>query len=87
VGPRAGLDMVKVTSLGFNLAPRHEGVLGELRYSSTHSFTSALDVEEKNSQPPVGNRTPIIQPVATGYSYGFLCISKLIEITSYTLTH
>jgi hypothetical protein len=24
-------------------APRHEGVLGEWRYSSTHSFTSALD--------------------------------------------
>jgi hypothetical protein len=26
-----------------NLAPRHEGVLGEWRYSSSHSFTSALD--------------------------------------------
>jgi hypothetical protein len=24
-------------------APRHEGVLGEWRYSYTHSFTSALD--------------------------------------------
>jgi hypothetical protein len=35
---------VKVTlSLCFNWAPRHEGVLGEWRYSSTHSLTSALD--------------------------------------------
>jgi hypothetical protein len=30
-------------SLCFNWAPRHEGVLGEWRYSSTHSLTSALD--------------------------------------------
>jgi hypothetical protein len=27
----------------FNWAPRHEGVLGEWRYSSTHSLTLALD--------------------------------------------
>jgi hypothetical protein len=30
-------------SLCFNWAPRHEGVLGEWRYSSTHPLTSALD--------------------------------------------
>jgi hypothetical protein len=30
-------------SLCFNWAPCHEGVLGEWRYSSTHSSTSALD--------------------------------------------
>jgi hypothetical protein len=30
-------------SLCFNWAPRHEGELGEWRYSSTHSLTSALD--------------------------------------------
>jgi hypothetical protein len=29
-------------SLRFSWAPRHEGVLGEWRYSSTHSLTSAL---------------------------------------------
>jgi hypothetical protein len=29
--------------LCFNWAPRHEGVLGEWRYSSIHSLTSALD--------------------------------------------
>jgi hypothetical protein len=30
-------------SLCFNWAPRHEGVLGEWRYISTHSLTSVLD--------------------------------------------
>jgi hypothetical protein len=30
-------------SLCFSWAPRHEGVLGEWRYSSSHSLTSALD--------------------------------------------
>jgi hypothetical protein len=30
-------------SLCFNWAPRHGGVLGEWRYSSTHSLTSALN--------------------------------------------
>jgi hypothetical protein len=32
-----------VPVLFFNWASRHEGVLGEWRYSSTHSLTSALD--------------------------------------------
>jgi hypothetical protein len=27
----------------FNWAPRHEGLLGEWRYSSTHFLTSAID--------------------------------------------
>jgi hypothetical protein len=35
-------------SLCFNWAPRHEGVLREWSYSSTHSLTSALDGGEKN---------------------------------------
>jgi len=30
-------------SLCFNWAPCHKGILGEWRYSSTHSLTSALD--------------------------------------------
>jgi hypothetical protein len=35
---------VKVVPVLFlNLAPRHEGVLGEWRYRSTHSLTLALD--------------------------------------------
>jgi hypothetical protein len=42
VGPRVGLGAVEL-SLCFNWAPRHGGVLGEWRYSSAHSLTSALD--------------------------------------------
>jgi cation transport regulator ChaC len=36
-----GKGKVKL-SLCFIWAPRHEGVLGEWRYSATHSLTSAL---------------------------------------------
>jgi hypothetical protein len=44
-------------SLCFNRAPRHEGVLGEWRYSSTHSLTSALDGGEWSASRP-GRFTP-----------------------------
>jgi hypothetical protein len=44
---------IKVTlSLCFNWAPRHEGLLGEWRYSSTHSLTSALDGGEWSASRP-----------------------------------
>jgi hypothetical protein len=33
----------KVVPVFFNSAPRHEGVLEEWKYNSTHSLTSALD--------------------------------------------
>jgi hypothetical protein len=46
-----------VPVLLFNLALRHEGVLGELRYSSTHSLTSALDGSEWSASGP-GRFTP-----------------------------
>jgi hypothetical protein len=39
-------------SLCFNRAPRHEDVLGEWRYSSTHSLTSALDGREWSASRP-----------------------------------
>jgi hypothetical protein len=39
-------------SLCFNSAPRHDGVLGEWRYSSTHSLTSALDGGEWSASRP-----------------------------------
>jgi hypothetical protein len=39
-------------SLCFNWAPRHEDVLGEWRYSSTHSLTSALDGGEWSASRP-----------------------------------
>jgi hypothetical protein len=39
------IQMIKVKSLcfSFDRAPRHEGVLGEWMYSSTHPLTLALD--------------------------------------------
>jgi hypothetical protein len=40
-------------SLCFNCAPRHEGVLEEWRYSSTHSLTSELDGGEWSASRPV----------------------------------
>jgi hypothetical protein len=46
-------DLVKVKlSLCFNWAPLHEDVLGEWRYSSTHSLTSALDGGEWSALRP-----------------------------------
>jgi hypothetical protein len=44
-------------SLCFNWAPRHEGVLGESRYSSTHTLTSAPDGGEWSALRP-GRFTP-----------------------------
>jgi hypothetical protein len=49
-------------SLCFNWAPRHEGVLGEWRYSSTHSLTSALDGGEWSASRP-GHFTPGKEPL------------------------
>jgi hypothetical protein len=43
--------------LCFKWAPRHEGVLGERRYSSTHSWTSTLDGGEWSASRP-GRFTP-----------------------------
>jgi hypothetical protein len=43
--------------LCFNWAPRHEGVLGEWKYSSTHSLTSVLDGSERSTLHP-GRLTP-----------------------------
>jgi hypothetical protein len=39
-------------SLCFNWAPCHEGVLGEWRYSTTHSSTLALDGDEWSATCP-----------------------------------
>jgi hypothetical protein len=41
-----------------NKAPRHEGVLGQWRYSSTHSSTSVLDGGEWSASRP-GRPTPM----------------------------
>jgi hypothetical protein len=60
VGHHIFLYKVKVKvklSLCFNRAPRHEGVLGEWRYSSMHSLSSALDGREWSALRP-GRFTP-----------------------------
>jgi hypothetical protein len=43
--------------ISFNSVPRHEGVLGKWRYSSTHSLISALDGREWSASRP-GRFTP-----------------------------
>jgi hypothetical protein len=52
-----GLGPLAYSDSEFNWAPRHEGVLGEWRYRSTHSLTSALDGGEWSASRP-GRFTP-----------------------------
>jgi hypothetical protein len=59
-GEKCGDPRIKVKvklSLCFNWAPSHESVLGEWRYSSTHSLTSAIDGGEWSAWRP-GRFTP-----------------------------
>jgi hypothetical protein len=64
---RTRIGNVKVKlSLCFNRAPRHEGVLGEWRRSSTHSLTSALDGGEWSAPCPC-RFTPRERAPATHY--------------------
>jgi hypothetical protein len=53
----------KKLSLCFKRAPRYEGVLGEWRYGSTHSLTSALDGGEwsasRSGRFPPRERAPV----------------------------
>jgi hypothetical protein len=55
----------------FNLAPFHEGVLGEWRYSSTHSLTSALDGGEWSASRP-GRFTPKEGDPGTHWTEGWV---------------
>jgi hypothetical protein len=54
-----------------NWAPRHEGVLGELRYSSTHSLTSAIDGGEWSASCP-GRFTPRERSSGTHWIRGWV---------------
>jgi hypothetical protein len=56
-GNRSPSYKIGKLSLCFKLEPRHEGVLGEWRYSSTHSLTSALNGGEWSASRP-GRFTP-----------------------------
>jgi hypothetical protein len=69
--------MIKVKvklSLCFNWAPHHEGILGEWRYSSTHSLTSAVDGDEWLASRP-GRFTPRESP-----RYPFIMMIMIIII-------
>jgi hypothetical protein len=60
-----------VPVLFFNAAPRHEGVFGERRYSSTHSLTSALDGGEWSASRP-GRFTPRERAPGTNWTGGWV---------------
>jgi hypothetical protein len=60
-----------VPVLSLNRAPRHEGVLGEWRYSSTHSLTSALDGGEWSASR-LGRFTPRERSPGTRWIGGWL---------------
>jgi hypothetical protein len=64
------LELVKL-SLCFNWAPRHGGVLGEWKYSSTHSLTSALDGGEWSASRP-GRFTPRERAPRTHWTGGWM---------------
>jgi hypothetical protein len=69
--------MVKL-SLCFNWEPRHNGVLGEWRYSFTHSLTSALDGGEWSISRP-GRFTPRERAPGTHWIGGWVGPRAVLE--------
>jgi hypothetical protein len=65
-------------SLCFNWAPRHEGILREWRYSSTHSLTSALDEGEWSASRP-GRFTPRESATGTHWIGGWIGSRALLD--------
>jgi hypothetical protein len=65
-------------SLCFNWAPRHEGVLGEWRYISTHSLTSALDGGERSASRH-GRFTPRETAPGTLWTGGWVGLRAVLE--------
>jgi hypothetical protein len=62
----------------FNWAPRHEGVLGEWRYISTHSLTSALDGGEWSASRP-GRFTPRERTSGTPWIGGWVGLKAVLD--------
>jgi hypothetical protein len=60
-----------IQSLCLSCAPRHEGVLGEWRYSATHSLISALDGGEWSASRP-GRFTPKERHIGTHWIGGWV---------------
>jgi hypothetical protein len=63
---------------GLNQAPRHEDILGEWRYSSTHSLTSALDGTEWSASRP-GRFTPKERAHGTHWVGGWVCLRAVLD--------
>jgi hypothetical protein len=57
--------------LFFNWASRHEGVMGEWKYSSIHTLTSALDGDEWSASRP-GRFTPTERATGTHWMGGWV---------------
>jgi hypothetical protein len=64
-----------------NQAPRHEDVLGEWRYSATHSLTSALDGGEWSVARP-GRFTPRERALDTHWIWGWVGLSAGLDMVS-----
>jgi hypothetical protein len=67
-----------VPVLFFNWAPRHEGILGEWKYSSTHSLTSALDGGEWSGSRP-GHFIPRERDPGTHWIGGWLSPRAVLD--------
>jgi hypothetical protein len=69
---------VKLSLFYFNWAPRHEGALGEWRYSFTHSLTSAQDGGEWSASLP-GRFTPTERAPDTHWRGGWVDPRAVLE--------
>jgi hypothetical protein len=78
-----------IFSVCFNWAPRHEGVLREWWFSSTHSLTSALDGGEwPASRPgPFTSRKELIVSIGTNKCANKQTISKSKYLFKYLYLH
>jgi hypothetical protein len=70
-------DISRVTPV-FNWAPRHEGVLGEWRYSFSHYFTSALDGGEWSASR-LGRFTPRERAPGTHWMGGRVGLRAVLD--------
>jgi hypothetical protein len=64
--------------LCFSWAPRHDGLLGEWRYSSTHSLISALDGGEWSASRP-GHFNPRERALCTHWIGGWVDPSAVLD--------
>jgi hypothetical protein len=78
ISPYSKVKVKVKLSLCFNWASRHEGVVGEWRYSSTDSLTSALDGCEWSAKRP-GRFIPKERAPGTHWIGGWVCTRAVLE--------